>query len=111
MAMSKELGKIQRFEIGIGGYDDAMFGLSVTLGGSSGWGVQDFDGTWTMEPGEHHKWDKKDQHKCWADMCQRVVNLMHQAKVKTTAEMVGIPVEVEFENGCLKSWRILEEVL
>ena len=108
--MRKELGKIQRFEIGIGGYDDAMFGLSVTLGGK-GWGVGDFDGTWTMEPGENHKWNKQDQHKCWADMCQRVLKLMQQAKAKTTNDMVGVPVEVTFDGNKLDSWRILEEVL
>lgn len=109
--MRKEFGKIQRFEIGIGGYDDAMFGLSVTLGGKDGWGVQDFDGTWTREPDERCKWTKEDQLKNWADMSQRVLKLMQQAKVQTTSEMVGIPVEVIFDGNRLSSWRILEEVL
>jgi hypothetical protein len=31
--MRKELGKIKRFDMGFGGYDDAMFGMSVMLGG------------------------------------------------------------------------------
>lgn len=108
--MKKELGKIQRFDVGIGGYDDAMFGMSVTLGGQ-GWGVQDFDGTWTREPDQYCKWTKEDQLKHWANMCQRVLDLMQKAKVKTTAEMVGVPVEVTFENNTLSSWRVLEEVL
>lgn len=108
--MRKELGKIQRFEIGMGGYDEAMFGMSVTLGGQ-GWGVGDFDGTWSHKPDHNHKWTVEDQSKVWSDMCRRVLDLMKKAKVKTTAEMVGIPVEVTFEGNKLSSWRILEEVL
>lgn len=108
--MNKELGKIERFEIGLGGYDGAMFGMSVTLSGK-GWGVQDFDGTWSHKPDEHHKWTEQDQIEHWGKMCRRVVDLMRQAKVQTAQELVGIPVEVTFENLKLHSWRILEEVL
>ena len=108
--MRKELGKITRFEIGMGGYDDAMFGLSVTLEWRGG-GVQDFDGTWTREPDERCKWNKHDQLEVWANMSARVCKLMQQAKVKTTKEMVGIPVEITISNGCLDTWRVLEEVL
>ena len=108
--MRKELGKITRFEIGMGGYDDAMYGLSVTLEWKGG-GVQDFDGTWTREPDERCKWTKEEQLMVWAKMCQRVIDLMHKAKVKKAADMVGIPVEITIGNGCLDTWRILEEVL
>ena len=108
--MRKELGKIQRFEIGQGGYDEAMFGLSVTLGGK-GWGVNDFDGTWSHEPNKHHQWSVEDQSKIWSDMIRRVMKLMKQAKVKNTKDMVGIPVEVSFNGSSLDSWRVLEEVL
>ena len=108
--MRKELGKITRFDIGIGGYDDAMFGLSVafTFQGS---GVGDFIGTWAHKPDHNHKWTLEDQSRCWADMCRKMVDLMCKAKVKTTNEMVGIPVEVTFDSNRLSSWRILEEVL
>jgi hypothetical protein len=108
--MRKELGKIQRFDIGIGGYDDAMFGVSVTLGGA-GWGVQDFDGTWVRVPDENCKWTVEDQLDLWGAMCRRVADLMKKAKVNTCADMVGIPVEVSFNGSSLHSWRILEEVL
>lgn len=108
--MRTELGKIQRFEIGMGGYDDAMFGLSVTLGGN-GWGVQDFDGTWNREPDAFCKWTKKDQLELWGNMCDRIRKLMAQAKVSNTQEMVGVPVQVTFVGSRLESWRILEEVL
>jgi hypothetical protein len=36
---------------------------------------------------------------------------MQKAKVTSCSEMVGIPVEVEFNGSSLHSWRILEEVL
>lgn len=108
--MRKELGKITRFDIGHGGYDGAMFGLSVSLG-ASGWGVGDFDGTWSRDPDQYCKWTKQDQLDHWAKMCQRVSDLMKQAKVTTTQDMVGIPVEVTFNGNRLESWRILEEVL
>jgi hypothetical protein len=108
--MRKELGKIQKFDVGLGGYDGAMFGMSVTLGGK-GWGVCDFDGTWSRAPDERCQWSLEDQTKLWGDMCRRVAELMQKAKVTSCSEMVGIPVEVEFNGSSLHSWRILEEVL
>ena len=108
--MRKELGKIQRFDIGLGGYDGAMFGMSVGLGGS-GWGVGDFIGTWSQRPDERCKWTEEEQIMLWGDMCRMVSDLMAKAKVTTCAAMVGIPVEVTFDGNKLLSWRILEEVL
>ena len=108
--MRKELGKIQRFDIGLGGYDGAMFGLSVGLG-ASGWGVGDFIGTWSRKPDANCKWTEAEQLKLWGDMCRLVADLMVKAKVQTAADMVGIPVEVTFNGQKLESWRILEEVL
>ena len=108
--MRKELGKITRFDIGMGGYDDAMFGLSVTFS-FQGSGVQDFIGTWAHKPDENHKWTLEDQTRIWGDMCRKVIEFMKQAKVNTTLDMVGIPVEVTFSGNTLSSWRILEEVL
>ena len=34
-----QLGKIQEVKLGFGGYQEVMFGVSFTLGGS-GWGVR-----------------------------------------------------------------------
>lgn len=108
--MRKEFGKIKRFDVGLGGYDDAMFGMSVTLGGV-GWSVHDFDGTWTREPDSHCKWTQEDQTEHWGKVCRRVADLMAKAKAKTCEEMIGTPVEVTFNGNALHSWRILEEVL
>jgi hypothetical protein len=96
--------------VGLGGRDGAMFGMSVTLGGS-GWGVHDFDGTWSRTPDANCKWTAEDQFDLWATMCRRVATLMTKAKAKTCADMVGVPVEVTFDGDTLHSWRILEEVL
>ena len=108
--MKKELGKIKRFDIGLGGYDGAMFGLTVDLG-SDGWGVSDFIGTWSRKPDEYCKWTEADQIKHLGEMCRLVADLMIKAKVQTAADMVGIPVEITFDYNKLSSWRILEEVL
>lgn len=110
--MIKQLGKIEKFDIGLGGYDGAMFGLSITLSGP-GWGVSDFDGTWSSHPREYSQWTEEDQIKKWGMMCRRIVDLMEKAKVTTCADMVGIPIEASFNgpSGTLDSWRILEEVL
>ena len=74
-----------------------MFGMSVTLGGQ-GWGVCDFDGTWSRTPDQHCQWTVEDQTKLWGEMCRRVADLMAKAKVNTCADMVGIPVEVSFKR-------------
>jgi hypothetical protein len=46
--MRKELGKIKSVDFGIGGYQDCMLGLHVTLGGD-GWGVGDSRAAWDAE--------------------------------------------------------------
>ncbi len=109
MSERKEIGKIQSLKIGYGGYDDAMLGVSFTLG-SDGWGVNDFDGTWA----HHHKsckWTPEDQVKHLGKMLLRLRDLMDAAKVKTVAELRGKPVEVTFDGNKLKSWRILTEAI
>ncbi len=105
----KELGKIMGISFGFGGYDDAMFGASFSLGGS-GWGVGDFNGTWA-EWSKHCKWTKADQAKHFADTTLFLRDLCKQANVKDVAKLKGVPVEVTFEDNALKSWRILKEVL
>ena len=104
-----QLGKIQRVGLGKGGYDDAMFGVSFTLGGD-GWGVQDFWGTWaSYSPGAKYTQDD------WMDghvkSYFRLMDIMKFAKVSDISELEGIPVEVMFKNSALQSWRVLTEVL
>lgn len=107
------LGKIDYISLGYGGYDDAMFGLSVTLtleGGSSG--VGGFEGTWAPPPSKHAKWTREDQLARWGGIVEKIRDLCKQAKVKSLHELRGIPVACEFDgNMKLISWRILTEVL
>ena len=105
-----KLGKITHFDVGLGGYDGAMFGMSVTMN-CDGCVVADFDGTWAHQPKETYQWTVEDQTKSWGEMCRRVAKLMKQAKATSCAEMIGKPVGVTFDGNRLKSWRILEEVL
>lgn len=105
-----KLGKINKVRLGSGGYDDAMFGVSFELGGQ-GWGVGDFWGTWSSPPSTYAKWTVDDQMQIWNSMVLKLKELMEKAKVNEMNKLVGIPVEITFENNTLKSWRVLEEVL
>jgi len=107
--MNKELGKIERVEVGMGGYEDAMFGVSFVLGGK-GWGVGDFWGTWANR-NEEAKWTVKEQSEVFAETSRRLIKLLEKAQVQTVGELKGKPVEATFEDQRLKSWRLLDEVL
>lgn len=108
--IEKRLGKIQEIYVGSGGYDGAMFGVTVTLGGSA-WGVGDFKGTWSADPSDHAKWTKTDQLKNWGITMEWLKNLLRDANVSTVDGLKNIPVEITMENNTLKSWRILTEVI
>ena len=108
--LRKMLGKIQRAEIGHGGYQDAMFGLSVTLGGE-GWGVGDFKGGWNQSiKSAGAQWSEKDRDREFSEMCRYVDDLLRDAKVDSVSRLIGVPVEVTLCGNRLKSWRILTEV-
>lgn len=104
-----ERGKIKSVKLGAGGYQDAMFGFTFTLGGKS-WGVGDFWGTWA-EHSEYCKWTVAEQNKAFLNAFLKVKQLMADAGVASLHKLEGVPVEVEFEGDTLKSWRIMTEVL
>lgn len=113
----KKIGKIKSIQFGIGGYQDAMLGLHVTLGGD-GWGVGHSDCTWDAElvkVGSHTKWTDRDRDKTYADIMRRVSKLLKDAKVSHVEQLKGVPVEVTFDRAglgaTLTEWRILTEVL
>lgn len=108
--MKVELGKISHIRFGRGGYDDAMFGLSITFKFQSG-GVQEFIGTWDFEPDDNCKWTREDQTKHFADVCRKVAEMLRQTQKKDVYELVGTPVSLTFDGMRLVSWRILDEVL
>jgi len=110
----KELGKIQVFDVGFGGYQDAMLGVSIVLGGE-GWGVSDHRGTWSpshTSVGKHTKWTEADRSKIFDETMRFIGATLSAAKVANTRKLIGVPVEVTFEGfNKLKSWRVLKEVL
>lgn len=108
--MNTELGKIEAIRFGFGGYQDAQFGVSVTLSGP-GWGVQDFRGHWNREPDKNCKWTKEQQNQSFLDVLWDIRKWLAEAKVDSLDKLKGKPVEVTFENGSLQTWRILTEVL
>lgn len=111
--MRTELGKIMSVSFGIGGYQDCMLGLHVTLGGES-WGVGSTQSAWDAERikhSEHCKWTEEDRSKQYDQIMRYVSSLLKQAKVDSVDKLKGIPVEVTFDGNVLNSWRVLSEVL
>ena len=91
----KQLGKIQKANVGRGGGGpDTLFGITFQLGGE-GWGV----GAWKrMDTPDFGPWLK---------------DTLMAAKVNSIKGLEGVPIEVTFDQefGMLQSWRVLEEVL
>ena len=109
----KKLGKIQELHIGMGGYQDAMFGVTITLSGA-GWGVSTFRGAWSpsqIKHDEHTQWSEEDRLRRLTDAFVWLDQLMTEAKVTDVRKLIGKPIEAIFNGNTLKSWRILTEVL
>lgn len=91
--IEKEFGKIRDIKLGFGGYQDAMLGVTFKLE-SKEWGTIDF-------------WP-------WSGSMEfyvKIRDLLRDAEKQDLKQLEGVPIEVTFENGVLKSWRILKEVL
>ena len=107
--MRTELGKIQTVRVGMGGYQDAMFGVWLTIGGKA-WGVTDGKGTWATRD-ENAKYSEQEHRDEYAKTFIWAQEVCKQAKVQEIADLQGVPVECTFEGNQLKSWRVLEEVI
>lgn len=105
--MEKQLGKITKVYLGIGGYQDSMLGLSFELGGE-GWGVMtEFAGTWCpglVDVTERTKWTEEDRTKHLANAMRTLGETLLKAKKTRAEQLVGVPVEAVFEGMALKSW-------
>lgn len=113
MNTEKQLGKIEQVTFGLGGYQDAMIGLHVTLSGE-GWGVCTDKSTWDcsmIECSPHAKWTEADRSRQYDEIVRYVSDLLAKAKVRSVDALKGIPVEATFEGHVIKSWRVLTEVL
>lgn len=110
--MEKRIGKIQSISFGLGGYQDAQIGVSITLSSDKGcWGVCDFRGYWAMERSKNCKWTDDDRRAALGDMVMWVGDLLNSAKKTKLDQLKGVPVEVTFDGNTLKEWRILTEVI
>lgn len=109
--MTKEIGKIRAIRVGMGGYQNTMFGVSFTLGGKNGWGTGDFWGAWSDGPSEHAKWTKGDQLTAMGAAFWRLNELMRETGHADIMDLVGTPIEATFKDLRLDSWRIMTEVL
>lgn len=110
--METRLGKIESLRVGMGGYQDAMFGVTVCLS-MQGSGVSDFKGMWgqDIKVGEHTKWSETDRSRQFDDLVRWMDDQCRLAKVDDVMKLVGKPVEVTLDGNTLKSWRLLTEVL
>ena len=111
--MRTALGKIQSVYVGFGGYQDAQFGITLTLGSDIGmWGTGDFRGFWGPAiSARSAKWTGRDRDKAYANTMKFIADILTKAKKTHVVELVGVPVEVTFDGLTLKSWRVLEEVI
>lgn len=107
MFNDKQLGKIQEVSFGL---QDGRLGVQFTLGDGS-WGVcTQWQGSWHKRP-EHAKWTVEEQVTALGLAMLSIGDLLADAKKKDLYDLKNVPVEATFENGVLKSWRILKEVL
>ena len=114
MSTEKKIGKILNVRFGFGGYQGAEFGLFLTFGSKSGgWGVSDSVSTWGPEvtPPGNAGWTEADRSALYDKTMRKLGDLLVASKKHEVFQLVGVPVEVEFEGGRIKSWRVLEEVL
>lgn len=110
--MHKELMKISSIKFGMGGYQDAQMGIWIDFTGKNshaGTGK----GFWTCAWTPSTKWTDVERIEFLGKIVLEIAQWLEDAKVQSIDQMVGIPVEVTFEDifGPLKSWRILTEVL
>lgn len=107
-----KIGKIQKISLGFGGYQDAMLGLSVTLGSEQGsWGVGDSKGFWSGERSDRCQWSEAGRLKSYGDTMTFIGALLSAAKKDDINKLVGVPIEVRFDGNTLKDWRVLTEAI
>ena len=111
--IEKRLGKLSNVRLGLGGYQEACIGLSVTIEGD-GWGVGDNKTAWDANLIKHTdrcKWSEADRDGEYVVIMRYLSDLLAAAKVNSVEKLNGIPVEAEFDGKLLKGWRVLTEVL
>lgn len=110
MSEEKLLGRISAASFGVGGYQDAMIGLSLSFD-LKGCGIGEFRGTWSGKRSEFAKWTDESRIEDLGKIVMQIDGILRDAKKKDVAALVGTPVEVTIEGNTLRSWRVLTEVL
>ena len=108
-----ELGKIKSVSVGYGGYQNCLFGVSFNFE-SGWWEASDFiSAGWynDIKPNKRSAWTEADRSADKITFCDTLQQIMNDAKVTKVEELNGKPVRVFFQDGCLKTWEILTEVL
>ena len=112
MSVEKTLGKIESVSIGLGGYQDAMMGISFDLSHGGLLSVSDFWGTWGLEiDSKGTKWTEADRDAKFAETMRKINQLLIDAKVDNVNQLKGKPIEATCDGMSMVSWRILTEVL
>ena len=106
------LGKIGILRVGMGGYQDAMFGVTIGLA-MKGSGCVDFKGTWSqsVKPSASADWTEETRSQHFATTMRWLDEQCRLAKVDDVMKLVGKPVEVTLDGLRLQSCRLLTEVL
>jgi len=101
--MEEELGKIESVKFG---YNEYLFGLSLTLTGAS-WGTNTgyyYNPSATdVSPEENNKYLE--------EMIHNIQKLLKDAKVDSVEGLKNKPILCRFEKNSIKDFRILTEVL
>lgn len=106
-----QLGKISTAVFGTGGYQGAMFGLTLVFTFADKSQCSDFKGWWSNYP-SHAEYTMEEWAAHHAETYSFIRQLMRDAKVSNFNDLVGKPIEAKFHNfNVMESWRILTEVL
>lgn len=102
--LETHLGKIVQARIGFGGYQEAMFGLTIVMDYGPYSSIDFISCGW------------KSKEKCNMDlmgqMAFKLLELLMDSNVSSLEDLVGVPVEVTLGNGgVLAHWRVLTEVI
>lgn len=116
----KLLGKIKSANLGFGGVDDQMFGVTLELAGE-GWTIPYFMGFWSpsiVPRYEDAPWTETERQSNLLVAVLRIEQILHQALCRNLSDLPGTPIQIEVEGDegplqaeDLVSWRVLTEVL
>lgn len=109
--VEQKIGVIEAISFGSGGYQNAMFGLTLLFKFPDGNITSFVDGGWKGKRPQNAKWTERQREKQRALLCDKIIGVLNDAKVDNILQLRGKPVEVMLENDRLTGWRILTEAV